>query len=399
MFGWEFPPYNSGGLGVACQGLVHALSKLGMQVIFVLPKRLPATSRHARFVFADVGEDIAGHAIDSALVPYMTSGTYARGVRERGLYGNDLISEVLRYAAVARTLARDESFDIIYAHDWLSFPAGLALKQVSGKPLIVHVHATEFDRCGGSIGINRDVYEIEREAMEVADRVIAVSQFTKRIIVERYGIPENKVYVVHNGIDDETAPQRGTGRSRLTALKEAGYSLVLFLGRVTLQKGPDYFLRAAKRVLKHNPRVIFILSGSGDMNPQLMELAAELGIAENVFFSGFLRGGELHEAYRLADLFVMPSVSEPFGISALEAMKIGTPILISKQSGVSEVVRHALKADFWDVEEMANKILSVVSYKPLQLVLAENGAREAEKLTWASAAERIDGIIRELGHI
>jgi glycosyltransferase involved in cell wall biosynthesis len=258
------------------------------------------------------------------------------------------------------------------------------------------VHATEFDRCGGPQGVNHEVYEIERKGMEAADRVIAVSERTKKIIISYYGIPEHKISVVYNGIDEETAPQGGSARMQLTALKDAGFAIVLFLGRMTLQKGPDYFLRAAKRVLDENPNVIFIMSGAGDMEHQMMELAAQLDIAQNVFFAGFLRGHELHEVYRLADLFVMPSVSEPFGITALEAMKTGTPVLMSKQSGVAEVVRHALKADFWDIDEMANKILSVVSYPPLSATLSEHALRETENLTWAHAADRINHIVHEL---
>jgi glycosyltransferase involved in cell wall biosynthesis len=232
--------------------------------------------------------------------------------------------------------------------------------------------------------------------MEGADCVIAVSELTKNIIVKEYGIPASKVRVVYNGIDDSTVPSSGGALPRLHTLKSSGYRFVLFLGRITLQKGPDYFLRAAKRVLERNPHVLFILSGSGDMENQITHLAAELGIAGHVFFTGFLNGAERHEVYSAADLFVMPSVSEPFGITALEAMKLGTPVLISKQSGVSEVVRHALKVDFWDVDEMANKILSVVGYPGLREALAENAAREAERLTWSDAAQKVGGIVREL---
>jgi glycosyltransferase involved in cell wall biosynthesis len=397
MFGWEFPPHNSGGLGVACQGLVRALSKQGVGVTFVLPRKFSTDFPYARIVFAEV-DGVPTRVINSPLVGYVTSDLYGTlaGTEAQGMYGSNLIQEVLRYAQLARRLASNESFDVIYAHDWLAFPAGIEAKRLTGKPLIVHVHATEFDRCGGPAGVNRDVYEIERAGMEAADRVIAVSELTKRTIVTHYGIPEDKVRVVYNGIDDDTAPQAGGGRMQLAAMKDAGYSLVLFLGRITLQKGPDYFLRAAKRVLDENPNVIFIMSGSGDMERQIMEMSAQLDISQNVFFSGFLRGSELYEAYRLADLFVMPSVSEPFGIAALEAMKTGTPVLISKQSGVSEVVRHALKADFWDVDEMANQILSVVSYPPLSKTLSEHAAREAQHLSWANAADKINHIVHEL---
>jgi len=405
MFGWEFPPYNSGGLGVACLGLTRALSELGLNVIFVMPKKLDLSSPWARIIFADEfgggdGTGISIRCVNSMLSPYVTSGSYKKARSsfsgEGDVYGLDLFSEVERYAQAGAGIARAEEFDVIYAHDWLSFGAGMAAKEATGKPLIVHVHATEFDRCGGPWGVNREVYEVERAGMEAADVVIAVSEMTKNIIVREYGIPEWKVRVVYNGIDETTAPNGQGSLPKLRSLKNSGYRLVLFLGRVTLQKGPDYFLRAAKRVLERNPQVLFILSGSGDMEKQITQLAAELGIAGHVFFTGFLHGAERHDVYAAADLFVMPSVSEPFGIAALEAMKLGTPVLISKQSGVAEVVRHALKADFWDVDEMANKILSVVGYPGLRQALAENAAREAENLTWTRAAQKVEGIVHEL---
>lgn len=396
MFGWEFPPFNSGGLGVACLGLTKALSEIGVEVVFVMPKKLDVRTPWAKIVFAD-GEPLEGRVINSTLAAYATTRTFSRGATvEDSFYGTDLLSEVRRYALQGGQLAAREECDVIYAHDWLSFGAGIAAKRATGKPLIVHVHATEFDRCGGAAGVNAEVYRAEKEGMEAADVVIAVSQMTKDIIVREYHIPPEKVRVVYNGIDETTMPSGAPHVSRLRVLKRKGYKFVLFLGRVTLQKGPDYFLRAAKRVLERNPEVLFILSGSGDMDAQTMRLASELGIGKHVYFTGFLHGSERHEIYEAADLFVMPSISEPFGIAALEAMKVGTPVLISKQSGVSEVVRHALKVDFWDVDEMANKILSVVGYPGLRETLAQNAAREAEALTWADAARKVTGIVHEL---
>lgn len=391
MFGWEFPPYHSGGLGVACLGLTRALSNLGLSVIFVMPKKMNVSAPWTRLLFAEE-DNVDVRTIPSRLRAYAEASKATEG----GLYGRDLIEEVGRYSQIGGALAKTEQFDVIYAHDWLSFGAGLEAKRLSGKPLIVHVHATEFDRCGGRDGINREVYDLEREGMQGADVIIAVSELTKHIIVQEYGIPAEKVHVVYNGIDEVTAPSKGDALPRLRVLRHSGYKLVLFLGRVTLQKGPDYFLRAAKRVLERNPKVIFILSGSGDMDSQVMQLAGELGIAGHVLFTGFLHGAERHEVYECSDLFVMPSVSEPFGITALEAMKIGTPVLISKQSGVAEVVHHALKADFWDVDEMANKILSVVGYPSLRLALAENAAAEAKRLTWSDAARKIGTLVHEL---
>jgi glycosyltransferase involved in cell wall biosynthesis len=370
---------------------------LGTEIIFVMPKKLDVTSPYAKMVFADRGLEITTRAVNVALSPYITSKTYLRnrGVAN-GIYGQDLFSEVLRYAAMGSIIALEENFDIIYAHDWLSFGAGIEAKRATGKPLIVHVHATEFDRCGGGDGINQDVYEIERAGMEEADVVIAVSELTKNILVKNYGIPADKIRVVYNGIDETTAPSGAGGLPRLRQLKAAGFKLVLFLGRVTLQKGPDYFVRAAKRVLEKNPKVFFILSGAGDMENSVLELAARLGVSDKMFFTGHLDGPDRHEVYKTADLFVMPSVSEPFGITPLEAMKLGTPVLISKQSGVSEVVQHALKADFWDIDDMANKILSVVKYPGLGTTLSENGAVEASKLTWAAAASKVNGIVEQV---
>jgi glycosyltransferase involved in cell wall biosynthesis len=398
MFGWEFPPYNSGGLGVACLGLTRALAGRGAEITFVMPKRLDVKSSHARMIFAD-DFNISLRPIDSNLSPYLTKASYQRGRElDGGLYGNDLMHEVLRYSALGADIARHESFDVIYAHDWLSFGAGMEAKRITGKPLVAHVHATEFDRCGGAAGINKDVYAIERAGMEAADVVVAVSLLTKNIIVHNYGIPESKVRVVYNGIDESTAPAPGIGLPRLRALKEAGYSIVLFLGRVTLQKGPDYFIRTAKRVLERSPKTVFVLSGSGDMDRSSMELAASLGIGDRMLFTGFLGGADRHEIYAAADLFVMPSVSEPFGITPLEAMRLGTPVLISKQSGISEIVSHALKADFWDVDEMANQILAVIAHSSLRQTLSSNGIGEAEKITWADAAQKLDTIVSEYAH-
>ena len=393
MFGWEFPPYNSGGLGVACLGLTRALADIGAEVIFVMPKKLDVKVPWARFVFAPDGP-ITTTAFNSTLTPYITSTRYA--VEGGSIYAGDLFAEVMRYAAFGRELGEREEFDIIYAHEWLSFGAGLEAKRVSGKPLIVHVHATEFDRSGGG-SVNSEVYAIERAGMMAADRVIAVSEYTKRVIVERYGVPEEKIRVVYNGIDETTGPQEGEMR-RLRALRSSGKKIVLFLGRITLQKGPDYFLKAAKAVLDHDPNVVFVVSGSGDMEAQMMRMSADLGLADRVFFTGFLHGQERDEMYAAADLFVMPSVSEPFGIAPLEAMKLGTPVIISKQSGISEIVKHALKIDFWDTDKMAHYILSVLQHPGLHKTLSDNGRREADRITWADAAAKVSVIIHELVH-
>ena len=396
MFGWEFPPFNSGGLGVACLGLTKALAGLGAEVTFVMPRKVDVKAPWARFLFAE-GDRIKFHSFNSILSPYVTERGYSSTTQKDNEYGSDLFSEVARYAAYGGIIAEEEQFDVIYAHDWLSFGAGIEAKRVSGKPLVVHVHATEFDRSGGG-SVNQHIYDIEKKGMEEASAVIAVSEFTKRIIVARYGISPDKVRVVHNGIDETTGPQGGGDIRHLRAFKKSGKKIVLFLGRLTLQKGPDYFLKAAQSVLSHDQNVVFVVSGAGDMEAQMMSLAADLDIADKVYFTGFLQGTERDEMYAAADLFVMPSISEPFGIAPLEAMKLGTPVLVSKQSGICEVVKHALKIDFWDTEQMAGYILSVVQHPALGATLSENGKYEADRITWLQAAQKINGIMHELVH-
>ncbi len=391
MFGWEFPPFHSGGLGVACLGLTRALAQTGAQITFVMPKKLDVGAPWAKLVFAD---GVILEHFDSPLSAYATGVSYD-GASKEGIYGQDLFSEVARYAEYGGELARKEQFDVIYAHEWLSFGAGMKAKQISGKPLIVHVHATEFDRTGGQ-GINQQVYDIERAGMYEADRIIAVSEYTKRMIIEKYGVPADKIAVVYNGIDETTAPRHKEDLSRLRALKKSGQKLVLFLGRITLQKGPDYFLRAAKRVLEYERDVFFIVSGSGDMEKDMMVFASQLGIAHRVFFTGFLQGQDRDDVYAAADLFVMPSVSEPFGIAALEAMRMGKPAIISKQSGVAEVINNAFKVDFWDVQRMAEGIISILKSPALRYSMGEHGKREANKITWDNAAMKVNGIVQDL---
>ncbi|MEK7460299.1 MAG: glycosyltransferase family 4 protein [Patescibacteria group bacterium] len=385
MFGWEFPPHNSGGLGTACFGLTRALAARKIDVLFVLPKRVGVGASFMNILFADDGK-VRFTEIETTLRPYVTSESYVR-LRDNivsDIYGNTLMQEVRRYAMRAREVAKNEHFDIIHAHDWLSFLAGIEAKKVSGKPLILHVHATEFDRTGEQ-GVNQEIYDIERMSLEQADGIIAVSNLTKERLVKNYGIPREKIRVVHNGIDEcdyLVTPDR------LSELKRAGQKVVLFLGRITIQKGPEYFIRAAKRALEYDPNILFIVAGSGDMERQMILEAANSGISCQVLFAGFLRGEELTAMYRSADLFVMPSVSEPFGLTTLESIIAGTPVLISKQSGVSEVLVHALKTDFWDTDDMANKILSVVSHRSLKDTLWGNSREELKKISWDVASKK-----------
>jgi len=395
MFGWEFPPHNSGGLGTACYGLARSLSAGRVSVAFVLPKKLDGLSHDfLRILFANV-RNIKFRGVKTLIHPYITSDLYDEYLRttpEYELYGLNLFDEVRRYGLQARLIAHEEAFDVIHAHDWLSFRAGMEAKRISGKPLILHVHATEFDRTGGHP--NQYIYDEERRGLEAADCIIAVSQLTKNIVVDHYGIPAEKVVVVHNGID--ASEHHHPLPPALLHVRAAGKKIVLFVGRITIQKGPDYFIKTAKRVLEFDPNVLFVVSGSGDMERQIIRLAADLGLGDKVIFAGFVRGEELMQLYRAADLFVMPSVSEPFGLTALEALANGTPILVSKQSGVSEVLTHALKSDFWDIDDMADKILGVIGSKGLHDTLGELGARDVEHITWKSAAGKCTQIYREL---
>ncbi len=421
MLGWEFPPFISGGLGTACYGLTRAMDQLGVKVTFVLPKTveseyvthvklLSPRSRRSAASVADVEDELSNvifRTIASPLQAYANPENYDERVEESlrlrremieqgkaegdfhaGDYSGDMYSEIRRYATMAVRLAREEQFDVVHAHDWMTYPAGVAVAAVTGRPLVVHVHSTEFDRSGEHV--NQVVYDIEREGMERADKVITVSHFTRSLVISRYGIAPEKVEVVYNGVERNGAWSVGP-----TSIKR-DEKLVLFLGRITMQKGPEYFLHAAKKVIEVMDNVKFVMAGSGDLMYRSIELAAQLGIGQKVLFTGFLRGDDVRKIYQMADLYVMPSVSEPFGIAPLEALDNDVPVIISKQSGVSEVLRHALKVDFWDVNEMANKIVAVLRYSPLRMTLRNHGNFEVRKLRWKDAARQCAAIYEQL---
>ncbi|MEE2973449.1 MAG: glycosyltransferase [Planctomycetota bacterium] len=294
-------------------------------------------------------------------------------------YAGDMVGQAHAYAGFCLEVAKRTDFDVIHAHDWLTYPAGLAVSQLTGKPLVVHVHSTEFDRSGEHV--NQQLYDIERRGMHGAMKVVAVSQLTKNVCVARYGVPDSKVEVVYNGVEFDPV-------ARGVPMIENRDKIVLYFGRITMQKGPEFFVQAAKRVLDVMDDVKFVVAGSGDLASQMIEMAADMGIGHKVLFTGFLRGNDIRRVFNLADLYVMPSVSEPFGIAPLEAMSHDVPALISKSSGVSEVLTHALKVDFWDVEEMANKIVAVLRHPPLRKALRDNGLFEVRALTWDGAASR-----------
>jgi len=387
MFGWEFQPMNNGGLGTACYGLTKALAKNNIDILFVMPRM---SGQHPNFMKL-ISLNFATIFINSPIREYITSSSYQKNIDEpcNSIYGKNLFEEVYRYSQKARLIASSYDFDIIHAHDWLTFQAGVIAKEVSGKPLVLHVHSIEYDRTGGN-GSNSYVENIEKDSMNKADCVIAVSNYTKSKIIENYHINENKIEVIHNSIDIEEYKIK-----EISELKKQN-KIVLFLGRVTLQKGPEYFVYSAAKVLKHRDSILFIITGDGDMLNKMVSLSASLGISDKVLFPGFLRGDSLKKMYKMADLFVMPSVSEPFGLTALEAISNNVPVIISKQSGVSEVLNHCLKINFWDIDEMSNKIISVLDHSSLHNCLSENSHKEVSKMNWNSSANKCITIYNKL---
>ena len=428
MFGWEFPPHIAGGLGTACYGMTRGLARNDVEVAFVMPrasgdederfvKVVNASDVEARYCDStiegadDIMRKISFIHIDSNMVPYISPeefATYREGYERTGRkfwekegdswtqrytfsgkYGANLMEEVARYAVVAAEVARqlEGQFDVIHAHDWLTYFAGIAAKRVSGKPLVVHMHATSFDR-SSSDNIDTRIYEIERAGMAAADRVIAVSNLTRKIVIEKYNIPAEKVVTVHNAVrfaeKEQELPERGVSDK-----------IVTFLGRITFQKGPDYFVEAAAKVLKRVPNVRFVMAGSGDMMNHVIRRVARLGIADRFHFTGFLKGDDVHKMFQLSDVYIMPSVSEPFGISPLEAMRANVPSIISKQSGVAEVLDYAVKVDYWDVDAMADAIYGFVKYPALAKMFSEKGLEEVTGLKWNNAAAKIKAVYED----
>ncbi len=427
MFGWEFPPHISGGLGTACYGMTRGLARKGTEVRFVLPAlkgdsrgmdahlslrpasgtrisrmQALAMARPSRQIWED---NIAVRTVESTLYAYATEESYGERmeslrreregleyghsrsehydeIRLKGDYGPDLMSEVWRYSQAAAAIALEENFDVIHAHDWMTYPAGMLARALSGRPLIVHLHATEYDRSGENV--NPQVAAIERAGLLAADKVIAVSHLTRQIAITRYGVPPERVEVVHNAVSRRDAHVRYQV-PELCAHERR----VLFMGRVTFQKGPEYFVEAAQLVLKHVPDVRFIMAGSGDLLYRMVRRVSQLRLGAHFHFPGFMRGADVDRMYAMSDLYVMPSVSEPFGIAPLEAMLYDVPVLMSKQSGVSEILQNALKVDFWDTGEMANKICAVLTYPRLAAEMVKNCREELKSITWDKAAERI----------
>ncbi len=448
MLGWEFPPFISGGLGTACYGLTKAMSSIGTDILFVLPRPVATPfSTHLRLVSPRPGsplempstefrldefEHVTFRTVNSnlqntyqtpadfvpttpaqqtleerqkvqratvvestpeggSLTPGRSGATpgFVGGAASDSHYAGDMFTEIQRYAALAAEIARHETFEVVHAHDWMTFPAGLAVAALKGVPLVVHVHSTEFDRSGAHT--NQRIYDIERRGMHGSIKVIAVSHLTKNLCMHHYGIDPSKIEVVYNAIEKNN----GNGFDEEQYKIHQDEKIVLFLGRITMQKGPEYFLAAAKKVLEVMDNVKFVMAGSGDMIRRTIEMAAAMGIGHKVLFTGFLRGGDVDKVFKMADLYVMPSGGEPFGIAPLEAMSHDVPVIISKQSGVSEVLQHALKVDFWDINEMANKIIAVLRHPPLASTLRQHGSFEVGQMSWTDAARACVAVYEE----
>lgn len=403
MLGWEFPPYFAGGVGTVCYELTKGLRKKGVDITYVMPHGPEhVQSEHVNLLVADKELEHLGiqtHKVASTLTPYVSQDEYTRMLDAYGtalmgkgstIYGTNLLQEMHRFAAAIQKVADHEVFDVIHAHDWTTVPAALALKQKTGKPLVMHVHITDFDKTGGEHA-DPAVYKIEHEGFHKADIVIAVSNLVKQRLVEKYYVDPAKIRVVHNAVEP-TEHNLQVKQEQISP----GEKLVLFLGRVTLQKGPDYFLDAAAKVARLLPHVKFIVAGTGDMLPRMIERASDLGIGNKVIFTGFVTRTEGDQLYQMADLFVMPSVSEPFGIVPLEAMQQGTPVIISRQSGVSEVLKHVLKVDFWNVDDLASKMIAALSYEHLHTMLQHHSTLEIQGFTWENPAQQCVDIYNEV---
>ena len=407
MFGWEFPPHILGGLGTASYGLTKGMSKQGdMNITFVIPH--PHGDEDQSFlhiigannvpiVWKENSWDHVNSRIGKTMHPdeyfqlrdnirydFRRIGTDELGcVNFSAVYPKNLLEEISNYEAVASVVAHKGGFDIIHSHDWLTYPAGIFAKHISGKPLVIHVHATDFDRSRGNV--NPQVYDIERRGMDEADHIICVSNLTRQTVIEKYGQNPAKVSTVHNAVE----PLADRDSFQKTPRKD---KVVTFLGRITMQKGPEYFVEAAYRVLQKTRNVRFVMAGSGDMMNQMIHLAAARNIADKFHFTGFLRGKDVTEMLSESDVYIMPSVSEPFGISPLEAMQVGTPTIVSKQSGCAEILDNAIKIDYWDIDAMADAIHAIVSYPAMYKSLHEMGEDEVNRITWEAAGRKVRAI-------
>lgn len=412
MFGWEFPPHILGGLGTASYGLTKGMWECGdMEITFVIPKPFGDEDKHfAQIIGAsqtpiawrDVNRDYVESRIGKVMSPdlyfqlrdhiyadfnYMRTNDLGC-IEFSGRYPDNLLEEINNYSIVAGVIARTIPCDVIHSHDWLTYPAGIHAKQVTGKPLVIHVHATDYDRSRGNV--NPTVFSIERDGMLNADHIITVSELTRRTVIDKYGIDPNKVTTVHNAVTPLSEEYLNV---QVTKPKE---KIVTFLGRITMQKGPEYFVETAAKVLKNNHNVRFVMAGSGDMMDKMINLAAERGIADRFHFPGFQKGKQVYEMLKASDVYVMPSVSEPFGISPLEAMQMGVPSIISKQSGCAEILNNVIKTDYWDVDAMADAIFSLVTRPGFHQQMSEDGLAEVNQITWDKAGAKVIAIYNKV---
>lgn len=413
MFGWEFPPHILGGLGTASYGLTKGMSQQeDMDITFVIPRpwgdedksfmRIIGMSQ-VPIVYRNVDYDYVvsriGNVMDPNLYYHLRNHIYADFnylltndlgcIEFSGKYPENIYEEINNYSILAGVIARADEYDIIHSHDWLTYPAGIHAKQVTGKPLVIHVHATDFDRSRGNV--NPQVYELEKNGMDHADHIMCVSELTRRTVIEKYHQHPDKVTAVHNAVTP-LAPEI------LAIPDKRGVKdkIITFLGRITMQKGPEFFVEAAHKVLQKTNNVRFIMAGSGDMMDQMIRLAAERGISDRFHFTGFMRGREVYEVYMSSDVYVMPSVSEPFGISPLEAMQCGVPSIISKQSGCAEILDYAIKVDYWDVDALADAMYALVSYPAMHKFLSEEGLKEVNNITWENVGLKVRGIYNRM---
>lgn len=400
LLGWEYPPFHSGGLGIASRNLALSLARQGVDVSFALPsfifKKIKDQVGPVPFDFASYVEgNIEITEIPSTLSsPYLNEKSYRMIIEKLGetnvaktVYGKNLYEEIERYAQEMERFVRKRKFDLVHAHDWITYPAAQRVKECLDIPLVTHVHSTEYDRTGGNL--HHGSYSYEKDGMEAADRVIAVSNYTKSILQDHYQIEGDKVSVVHNGVETDFVPQN-------KAKFKDGRKKVLFLGRLTLQKGPDWFIQIAKRVLEVEKEVDFLIAGKGDMLPQLLFQTIQEDLKDHIHFLGFINEVEREKAFAASDVYVLSSVSEPFGLSAVEAAQRGVPVVLSKQSGVREVLYHSLSADYWDVDKMANYVLSLLKFPSLSRMLSQRAFNDIKPLTWDAQSAKVQSIYCEL---
>ena len=405
IFGWEFPPHILGGLGTASYGLTKGMYNNGdMEITFVIPKPYGDEEKgfaniigacNTPVAWRDVNWDYVQSRIGNVMNPQLyfdlrdhiyADFNYLRlndlgCIEFSGRYPDNILEEINNYSIVAGVIARTVDFDIIHSHDWLTYPAGIHAKNVTGKPLVIHVHASEFDRSRGKP--NPTVFSIEKDGMMNADHIITVSELTRRTVIDKYGIDPAKVTTVHNAVIPLSDELLNLEK------RESKDKVITFLGRITMQKGPEYFVEAAAKVLQKNKNVRFVMAGGGDMEAAMIKLAAKRGIADRFHFTGFLRGKEVYQMFRDSDVYVMPSVSEPFGISPLEAMEMGVPSIISKQSGCAEILENVIKTDYWDIDAMADAMHALISYPALHNTLRDRGIEEIHGITWEKAGKKV----------